>query len=78
MFLWSPPPNFEYLQPIAYHEQCGPLRVSRLPPSPLLSLYLKSANSLGYKTINCNEGTDIGKVFHYDITFFYQISHIYY
>lgn len=43
-----------------YHEQCGPLRVSRLPPSPLLSLYLKGANSLGYRTINCNEGIDVG------------------
>ncbi|XP_048765520.1 L-sorbose 1-dehydrogenase-like [Ostrea edulis] len=43
-----------------YHEQCGQLRVSRLPPSPLLKLYLKAANGLGYRTINCNEGTDIG------------------
>ncbi|XP_062583604.1 L-sorbose 1-dehydrogenase-like [Saccostrea cucullata] len=43
-----------------YHERCGNLRVSRLPPSPFLNTYLNAANTIGYKTINCNEGADIG------------------
>ncbi|KAK3098506.1 hypothetical protein FSP39_020172 [Pinctada imbricata] len=43
-----------------YHKTCGPLRVSRLAPSPLLNIYIDAAGELGYPVINCNEGLDEG------------------